>query len=237
MSVVRTEEAALLRAVLGRPDDDVPRLVLADWLDEHGQPERAEFVRFGCELARQDAEDEAANRLGTNPLRGRERSLLLDHWKTWVPWADHGSSFEVILSGRWSFSGTPAVAFRRGFVAEIHLPVGQLLNHAADLFADHPITRVRPGGVRPFHAGSGRWGWSIDEADGGYDVPWVLPPEVFGYLPPPDPPFASYSPLRRWYTSEARAWEAVSVACVGYGRAINDLPPLDRWAETQPTPG
>src|SRR5205823_3346972 len=30
------------------PDDDAPRLVYADWLDEHGQPERAEFVRLVC---------------------------------------------------------------------------------------------------------------------------------------------------------------------------------------------
>src|SRR5215218_7287428 len=42
----------LLAAVLASPADDAPRLVLADWLDEHGQPDRAEFIRLQCELNR-----------------------------------------------------------------------------------------------------------------------------------------------------------------------------------------
>ena len=47
-----SDEQALLAAVCAAPDDDLPRLVYADWLDEHGEPERAEFIRIGCELAR-----------------------------------------------------------------------------------------------------------------------------------------------------------------------------------------
>ena len=39
------DELALLKAVASRPDDDLPRLVYADWLDEHGRGERAEFIR------------------------------------------------------------------------------------------------------------------------------------------------------------------------------------------------
>jgi uncharacterized protein (TIGR02996 family) len=44
--------AALFRSVLEAPQDDAPRLVLADWLDEHSSPERGEFVRVQVELAR-----------------------------------------------------------------------------------------------------------------------------------------------------------------------------------------
>ena len=58
-----------LAAILEAPDDDAPRLVYADWLDEHGQPERAEFIRVQCELARRD--DPA--------LRRREAELLAAH--------------------------------------------------------------------------------------------------------------------------------------------------------------
>ncbi len=43
---------ALLAAIRLHPDEDVPRLAYADWLDENGQPERAEFVRLQCEIAR-----------------------------------------------------------------------------------------------------------------------------------------------------------------------------------------
>jgi uncharacterized protein (TIGR02996 family) len=46
------QEEAFLQAICEDPDDDTPRLVYADWLDEHGQPERAEFIRVQVELAR-----------------------------------------------------------------------------------------------------------------------------------------------------------------------------------------
>jgi uncharacterized protein (TIGR02996 family) len=46
-----------LRAICEAPDDDAPRLVFADWLDETGDPDRAEFIRLHVRLARQpDAE-------------------------------------------------------------------------------------------------------------------------------------------------------------------------------------
>jgi uncharacterized protein (TIGR02996 family) len=43
---------ALLAAVIADPDEDTPRLMMADWFDENDQPERAEFVRVQVELAR-----------------------------------------------------------------------------------------------------------------------------------------------------------------------------------------
>jgi uncharacterized protein (TIGR02996 family) len=43
---------ALLAAIRAAPDDDAPRLIYADWLEEHGQPERAEFIRLQVLLAR-----------------------------------------------------------------------------------------------------------------------------------------------------------------------------------------
>ena len=46
-----TEEAALLAAIVAHPADDTPRLVYADWLDEHGRPEQAMFIRTQCQFA------------------------------------------------------------------------------------------------------------------------------------------------------------------------------------------
>jgi uncharacterized protein (TIGR02996 family) len=40
---------ALFRAICEQPWEDTPRLVYADWLEENGQPERAEFIRLQCE--------------------------------------------------------------------------------------------------------------------------------------------------------------------------------------------
>ena len=48
-----TERLALLSAILANPEDDLPRLVFADWLDEHGTTDadaaRSEFIRLGCQ--------------------------------------------------------------------------------------------------------------------------------------------------------------------------------------------
>ena len=43
---------ALLKAVFAEPDDDTPRLVLADFLDENDQPDRAALIRLQCEKHR-----------------------------------------------------------------------------------------------------------------------------------------------------------------------------------------
>src|SRR5215468_4094431 len=44
------EQRALWSAILANPLDDTPRLVYADWLQEHGEEERAEFIRVQIEL-------------------------------------------------------------------------------------------------------------------------------------------------------------------------------------------
>jgi len=45
-----TDQDALVEAILGAPTDDAPRLVYADWLDEHGESEHAEFIRLQCRI-------------------------------------------------------------------------------------------------------------------------------------------------------------------------------------------
>ena len=47
-----SDELALLTAIIAHPDEDTPRLIFADWLDENGHPERAEFVRVQIEMDR-----------------------------------------------------------------------------------------------------------------------------------------------------------------------------------------
>lgn len=45
------DEEAFLAAIRAHPTDQRTRLVYADWLDENGQPEKAEFLRLQGELA------------------------------------------------------------------------------------------------------------------------------------------------------------------------------------------
>src|SRR5579859_4433991 len=72
------EPDALLRSVIDQPAEDAPRLVYADWLDEHGQSGRAEFIRTQIALARGPDPAKLAD------LRRRERELLVAHEAEWT---------------------------------------------------------------------------------------------------------------------------------------------------------
>jgi uncharacterized protein (TIGR02996 family) len=71
-------DEAFLQTIAEDLDDDTPRLVYADWLDEHGQPERAEFIRVQCELAGMTADDPRRD-----DLRTCEQELLAEHGDAW----------------------------------------------------------------------------------------------------------------------------------------------------------
>jgi uncharacterized protein (TIGR02996 family) len=91
------DDGALYRAVLADPHDDTPRLVLADWLDEHADAlppaagraarARAEFVRVQCALARADAAGWRQPAAGPGPadpaLVARLRRLMFTHGRKW----------------------------------------------------------------------------------------------------------------------------------------------------------
>jgi uncharacterized protein (TIGR02996 family) len=121
-------EAAFLRAILDAPDDDTPRLVYADWLDEHGDAARAEFIRAQCEAERLP---EGEPRQVALTVRAGE--LLAAHgarWRQEIPaWARRGSEF------------------RRGFVAEVRCSAGQFLRSGGGLFRKAPVQFLRLGAV------------------------------------------------------------------------------------------
>lgn len=51
-----SDEAAFLNALRANPADDTVRLVYADWLDEHGEPAKAEYLRLVVALARAETD-------------------------------------------------------------------------------------------------------------------------------------------------------------------------------------
>lgn len=51
------EREAFLRAIFDAPDDDLPRLVYADWLEERGEELAARAVRLSIEWARSTGEE------------------------------------------------------------------------------------------------------------------------------------------------------------------------------------
>src|SRR2546430_569314 len=76
-----SDRLAFLRAIRANPDDDTARLAFADWLDEHDEPDRAEFVRVQIEL-------EPVRFRIDNPraveLHAREDALMRQHGGDWL---------------------------------------------------------------------------------------------------------------------------------------------------------
>jgi uncharacterized protein (TIGR02996 family) len=79
--VIPSEQEALLRAVAADPADDLPRLVYADWLDEHGDDEQAVYVRAA--VAGTTTAD--GNRDWLRPLDLPAGSVT--KWERGFPWA------------------------------------------------------------------------------------------------------------------------------------------------------
>jgi uncharacterized protein (TIGR02996 family) len=105
-----SDELALLTAIIANPDEDTPRLVFADWLQENGQPERAEFIRVQIELTRLPDRERQTPHYRALLIRFRE--LIALHRDGWV-----------------KPLGVPPTRaiFRRGFVEEIRLNSDELL--------------------------------------------------------------------------------------------------------------
>src|SRR5262249_39703785 len=65
------DHEAFLQAIAAKPDDDAPRLVFSDWLEEKGSSDLGEFIRIQCELASSKHSEK-----GRHAMRVRERELL-----------------------------------------------------------------------------------------------------------------------------------------------------------------
>jgi uncharacterized protein (TIGR02996 family) len=85
--------AGLLAAIIAEPDSDDLRLIYADFLEEHGEPERAEFVRVQLELTKAPSCSGLRRSGHGRPcrlcrpfeaLRRREGELLEAHGARWI---------------------------------------------------------------------------------------------------------------------------------------------------------
>jgi uncharacterized protein (TIGR02996 family) len=121
------EADAFLQAIRATPDDDTPRLVYADWLEEHGEP-RGEFIRVQCEIPRLPAAHPRSIQLQSN-----ERRLLRAHRAHWV---EPLRPFVGFWQAQW------VLEFRRGFVERIDIDAEVFLRHGEELFRHAPLRQV-----------------------------------------------------------------------------------------------
>jgi len=131
MAKASDEQAALLRAVCAAPDDDLPRLVYADWLDENGRADRARFIRLQIEADRGTG---GAGRLDRDEEIG---SLLAENRERW---------FRELP--KWAWSNYPSGEswewpdFRRGFIGDLRVKASPFVRHGVQLTDRTPVTRL-----------------------------------------------------------------------------------------------
>jgi uncharacterized protein (TIGR02996 family) len=123
-----TDHDPFLHAIVSQPDADAPRLIYADWLEEQGHAERAEFIRVQCELAAMKAKDVAAWDLARlQELEDREEELLE------LPAAlGENPIREVARHCR----------YHRGFIEEATLSLGMFLFQAERALRWVPLRRL-----------------------------------------------------------------------------------------------
>ena len=114
-----------LRAICADPEDDTVRLVYADWLDENGDPDRAEFVRLQIRRAQLKAG-------GENPKELKDRDVHLrrlheERWRRELPLEVHPETWQ---------------RFWRGFVSGVTVDARYFINRADVLFAAAPVQFV-----------------------------------------------------------------------------------------------
>lgn len=158
-----TNRETLMASIITNPADDAPRLIFADWLEEHDEPEHAEFIRLQIEKlkcpkcgGRGTYSLRAAGGLGMRgiqcdiprclALRKREVELLIGGngrqpgriWDEWNPLGDRGWT-NLIIDDSDSHTG---IRFVRGFVEHVRLDPRDFFQHARDMMARTPLRKV-----------------------------------------------------------------------------------------------
>lgn len=117
-----TGDDAFLAAIIAAPTDDLPRLVYADYLDEQGDHDRAEFIRL-----------QIAGSQGHLQALARSEQLLQANRDKWIIRQIHGVQM-----------------FRRGFVEAIHIAAEEFVAHADRIGCSAPVTALRLAHSGPY---------------------------------------------------------------------------------------
>lgn len=113
------EQQAIIREIVAFPNDDGPRLIYADWLEERGDPQ-GEFIRVQCALAAGVADPVRAQE-----LRARELEMLREYREEWV--------------ARICPGGVEWHQISRGLVEDVVIDCDQFFRDEGVLLANSPV--------------------------------------------------------------------------------------------------
>ena len=116
----------LLASVLAAPRDDAPRLVLADYAQECGMTEWAEFVRWQVRNKRETADAYRREGIHLSSCGGPHA--------TWF--SGHAAEVEGGFPDSWVWT------WHRGFVSRLRMPADDAFDRLGGLLENWPITQV-----------------------------------------------------------------------------------------------
>lgn len=205
-----TDIDAIMRAILEEPHDNLHRLAYADLLEEHGLDDYAEFIRLQIEKALQSYHYKLPERV-VEACKDREATLARELCQCGV------FDSPVVVRRTWS----------RGFVCGIDLSLQAFMAHAREFFLWQPITEVHLTDRKPFHEPDDDYSWWYEVCDDISDEDQSdLPSELFVCFG-----------VDEWYiafSTFADAMQALSTACVRYGRQQAGLPELKHHRTPNP---
>jgi uncharacterized protein (TIGR02996 family) len=227
---------AFIAGICADTADDAPRLILCDWLEDNGQPERAEFIRLGLEMARLGDEcsrakafrqvwpDQKPHPCGDCAycdLLRRTEALVdrVHHTSSIQDWRSHSMYWGKRKEAIEQLSKEPYCFFRRGFVAAVTLPLATFMETAGELFRHNPIEEVRlsdrsPSGY-PASSGMDNRAVPVRWFMGGDDAEAVLPTVIYRLLTTGT---ANEAGAFRTYDTREEAEADAVAACVSFGR-------------------
>lgn len=121
-------DADFLHAICRAPDDDAPRLMYADWLDEQGNESRAEFIRLQIAIEGNAAATNANDLRRLEEMQRRATTLLTENLEQW-----EGPLRDV----------PETLRYRRGFIEEIEVGANGFAAVAEELLSHWPLRRLQ----------------------------------------------------------------------------------------------
>ena len=149
-------DAGFLQDIVAHPNDPVPRLIYADWLDEHDDP-RGEFLRLEVQLKELKEDDPKHEK-----IRARLQELRKGFPRTWLALLDRtdvencGLEFSFKCPRRWEdleTTGNDTVRFCDDCRKHVHHcgSIGEARRQAGlgkCIAVDSRLTR-QPGDIQP----------------------------------------------------------------------------------------
>lgn len=131
----------IYHAILDDPDNDQLRLVLADWLDEQGDP-RGEFIRVQVSISDAQAKNEPVDQ----DLRHRADKLFADHRERWRRQLEQEFKSQCKAAALTSKNVLQHVLYYRGFASWIGTDIQTWNQYGRVLIKSSPWQYLRLSG-------------------------------------------------------------------------------------------